>query len=498
MSRRPGEDDDELEPGVPIIDGDDGAGVEDALDEGIDDEAEESVGLDEDQSVDVGDDDLELDDDAEEGGDWEGGEGAPLEDDEELGGDDEGGWTEGSETGEADPWDDDDEDLRDEPGGVLAGDAGEEGVEESHPSDGDDDLTANLPPPDVLNEEALADDVDLEDDADIDDVGEERERATTERDDAHDVSVRALGPHDDAIEGLALDADGVVWVGGARVYRGALGGTLETIAELDEDSGVAVAALGDAAIVALRGSGLARISRRGAREDVASTLGAVLSLVRDGHTLWARTRGGALVRSEDDGHTWSRPVLLGVVRAVAASSTGGVVAVVGGREGALAVGQASDAGRAFRLRDVSSVRGVPLDVEIAVAAHGDVIVLLVAGDAWLSRDGGASFTPWPGLRGAGQLAILDEGGELVAYAGTFVESLDRASVIRAPIGGEARLLAELHEVRDSMHLTSHGEGEGELRIHEISARRSGTGTIVVVASGLGVVELTIRDRPPVR
>lgn len=497
-------DDDDL-PELPAIGGDEEIASDLAIDDAIDDSDGEEIGLDAEVGVDDDDeglDDLELD---ERGGEaWDAAE-EPLDEDPELGGEDEGGWTEGSEAAEAPGWDTDLEGVDDEPDAAER-DQGEEGVEERFESALEDDAAIDLPAV-AKGEDELADDLDLEDEAEIEGPAEDRVEhpaLSLAHAEPETVSWRWVGPEDDAIVAIG---GGIA--AGRTLYRieGARAEALD-----DDDLGgevatsiayVAPGATEEAWIVglrmggALRSSDGARFERLLALRHDAGAIDVLAEPHAGGTRLWARTHGGALSRSDDLGQTWSRPLVAGAVHALARAGDGGVVAVIGARHGGpLRVMRTADGGRGWRSLGGPAIGAIPDAAELTIVADGKHLV--IACDApgigpFVSRDEGQSWRVLEPIRDAIALASAREDG-VALYAAVLCEGIDRGLVVRVPLeqGGEPEIVVDLEDVRRKHHVAGAGDPEGDQRVHALVAEPGAGGTTLWIGSGLGVVRALVR------
>jgi hypothetical protein len=500
---------------LPALEGDE-AGVELDLADEIDDSGGEDVGLDAATGTDDDDDDLDELDDEPSGG-WEAEAGPPGED-PELEDGDEDGWTAGSDDAEAPGWDEDvEDDDASSSARELVSDKGEEGVDEPGSEiPGEDDA----PPQASSREEELADDLQLDADGEIESPADDRpEHPALRLPREERARVEWLGPRGEAI--VAVDLEGGSFssaprsgggVACGRALHRIVGGGLEVLEAvgLDGDEPTSIAHVASGAwIVGLRIGGAARsedgrsfvplATRRGDGERSSGPFYVLAERYPSGVRVWGRTRAGALSRSEDEGETWSRPLLPGPVISLARAGVpgegGGVVGVLGGRRTAgspLRVVRTSDGGRSWRSIQGPTLDQLPDECEVHAAAIGRHIV--IACDApgvgpFASRDEGHTWRIAEPIRDAGPLAAVREDGEDVLYAGLFFEGLDRGLVVRLPLDREsdAKIVIDLEEVRARHGLARAGDSEGEQRIHAIEARASERGTEIAVASGIGLV-----------
>lgn len=509
--QQPQTDDDEL-PGLPSIDGDDEPAGDLGLDDAdeIDDLTGESVGLDVSTGLDDDEDFLDaLGDEGDEGA-WDERE-EPLGEDLELEAGEEGGWTEGSEAAEAPGWDADLDGAGDEEdaGNAAARDAGEEGVEERVELLGDDDTPAGLPPVTATNDDELADDLELEGEGEIEALpgGDERPEHPALALPRASAETRWLGPHDEAI--LAIGGD---VAGGRMLYRveeDALA-PLDVVGLLDEDEATTIVRCASGALlIGLQLGGAARSSDGIRFEPVealrrpagGASVGA-LHLLGEPHAggvrIWGRTRGGALARSDDEGTTWSRPLVPGAVVALGPDVEGGVVGVLGARGGALRLLRTRDGGRSWRNVAGPTISDLPDEHELQVAAMGPLVVVTtdVPGLApFVTRDDGQHWETLDALRDAGAIALVREASGPVLYAGVLAEGTDRGLVVRAPLEGAGgpSVVVDLEEVRARHHVAGAGDPEGDQRVHALVAERSGeSATTLWIGSGIGLVRTIVR------
>ncbi|AKF06963.1 hypothetical protein [Sandaracinus amylolyticus] len=503
-------DDDEL-PGLPDIAGDDepagdlGLGLADDIDEG--DEGDETVGLDVSTGVEGEEDFLDAldDDDADES--WDAAE-EPLTEDPELDEGEEGGWTEGSEAAEAPGWDADldDADLDEEREPSLVRDAGEEGVEERLDALDDDDAPVGLPASTPSREDELADDLELEGEGEIDALpgADERPEHPALSLPRMPATSRWLGPDDDAI--LAI---GGGLAGGRTLYRieGDEVSEIDAIGlDGDEPTSLVRTASG-ALLVGLQLGGVARSTDgerfepvEALRRGEATSVGAFHLLAEPhagGVRLWGLTRGGALVRSDDEGATWSRPLIPGAVLAVGHDVEGGVVGVLGARGGAMRLIRTRDGGRSWRNVAGPTIAGLPDEHEIFVAALGPIVVLTtdVPGLApYVTRDDGQRWEVLDALRDAGAIALAAEPSGAALYAGVLAEGTDRGLVVRAAIatGERPSIVVDLEEVRAKHHVTGAGDPEGDQRVHALVVERRDEETTLWIGSGIGLVRTRVK------
>lgn len=501
-----GIDDDDLLPSLPALEGDE-SGIDVDPADGIE-EGPELVGLD----TATGPDDLgalfdleELEE-GEPPGAWDTTE-EPIAEVPELDAGEEGRWTEDSEPADSVPW----ETLIDaaDEAPAASDDRGDEGVEERFNEWGEEGASEGHAAPRLRGEEELADDLELERDKEIESAFDERlehPAFALPRLDPARVEVVWMGPHGEAIVALSEG-----FACGRGLYRlegdRALPIDLEGL-EGDEPTSIVRTASG-AWIVGLRLGGIARCvdGRRlerfeglegleGARRDATCAMFVEDEVFEGGTRIWVRTRGGALLRSEDEGATWSRPPLPGAVIVLARAGDGGVVGVMGARSGALDVVRTRDGGRSWRRLAGPRLDRVSEQHEMSIAAYGSHLAIACGAPgepALVSSDHGHVWAPIEATRGAGPLAIVEEGGSAVLYAGVFQEGLDRGCVVRVPLAapGEPRVVLDLEEVCARHRIVGAGD-EGHQRILALAAKRGREGTVLHVGSGLGVIRARLR------
>ncbi len=517
-------DDDDLLPGLPPPDGDDEESAPLAgLDEPDEPDGDESVGLDTTVGVDADDDGLDVDPD--ESATWtaDGDDTPELDDGGEDFGEEESGWTDDAGTAV-----DDDDALSgdDEPElAPLSADRGEEGVDEppARNADDDDDAGDDLPPNDRRDA--------AEDDADDLDLAEEGEAGLDEGvapehgdplpspgfdPESGDVRVTLhhLGPADDALTCVVVRGEEVLAGGTAGLYHARLGTSLALrIVDPDGEGVTSLALEQDGAGRIAVGTRLAgvRISRDGGitfepangwqrrSGDVEVALYVAGEAHPDGTRLWARTRSGALYRSEAFGDDWVGPLLLGGARGIAVDTGGGGVLALTTARGTAQLARSTDGGARWIMRDAppdpAGAGGVGETPSLAVL--GTAITLAYPGDPEgprLSMDGGVTWSSLPELRGAGPLALAQEDGEVVLYAGVFFAGADRGVVVRRGADGRTTLLLEVAAERRARVIEALGDPEGDNRVLALDVRVDASVTRVFAATGAGLFRLT-RVRP---
>ncbi len=551
MSDRPDEDPaddllDDLPPLESALDDDEAVGVDDDLEPllgtlGTIDEAEQ-VGLDDEEAgmdfdpVTL----LGLDDQA--GGE----EGESWVIDNEVAGDDIGtdgldprdtagdeyGWTEDNEAGPLDDWSEDFniDGSSGESEKVLTDDAGEVGVDDVVSlggGRGEDDV--DLPPllgvTDEVDDEgmeALADDIDLAGDELIDGdelTFEEEARlsgaALPEPFPKARLEVTHLGPSGAMVYDVARVAGGWVAVG-EELYRVA--------GEADAVTPVESRGLGD-----VRPTTVCPLDSEGKRLAVGTRLSGVLVsedagesfsprnnwshgrsapevafFVRaerhaDGARLWGRTRSGALFRSEDYGESWSSPLLLAPVAALADDAKGGVVVLSVPAKGPAQTARSDDGGHAWTMRSVPGLRrSTESETEYHIAADGPVLVVASDGHrgAQVSDDDGQSWTEVGSLPTPGAVCLVDEGQDQASegptlYVALFFQGADRGVVLRRR-GGQETVVLDVRAERDRRAIEVAGDPEGDNRVFAIDGRVEAGYTILMVATGAGLFRLRVR------
>jgi hypothetical protein len=514
-------DDDDRVPGLPPVDGhaeeplgvDDEDGGDDAIGR---DDSEEDIGLDATTGPDDADDDELL---------GEGDEGGSLIADSEVAGDEvgegnevdaegeEGGWVADSEAEEGEFGED--EGLADDEA-LGGGDAGEEGVDEDPREDAADDDASALPPLREAEEalDGASEDLDLEEEANVEGAmtleQEQRSSGGTLPAPLPETicQVVHLGPEDDAIVSIAIQGSDV-WGCGETLYR-THDTTLEAVdpdgLEGQELTSIAIdprdpqrMAAGTRLAGALRSTDAGRsfVPSAGRLAAEASHLSTAVYVIAEPHPggvrLWARTRAGALYRSDDFAASWHGPMLISPVSALAADPRGGVVVLCVPRVGPLQVARTDDGGLRWTMR-----QGPERAAETPLEFHLDVLddVIAVSCDAdpegiSISRDAGATFARIPSLSPAGPVALIREEGRIVVYAALFFAGVDRGVVIRRDaLGGEATVLNVARE-RADRHLEGRGDAEGDNRVFAIRARHEGGTTTLHAATGAGVFAVRI-------
>jgi hypothetical protein len=525
---RPNAEDDLL-PGLPPLEGGDEPSPELELDDELDAETEdgEEVGLDADTGLDGSEDEAIEDGDEDEP--WTVGseESNDLDDgDEDFGPEDAATWTAADEA--APLADDDDDDLTEEDGEPAAvADRGEEGLDDDEPvatgTDDDSDLPA-IEPLASLNSDEGSDELEVSDAGDLDglDLADEHERrlegtSLPRHPDDGSLAVSYLGPEDDSLACVARAGDHIVAGGFEGLYRagdselvpldaeGLSGeGTTSIVIDAGDPQRIAVGTrLGGVMVSGDGGSTFDTANdwrRREGGTEVA--LYVAIEPCASGSRLWARTRSGALYRSEDFGATWAGPLLLGPARALAVDAAGGGVVVLTGGRGAAQIARSTDGGARWLMRDAPSSAasggaGRAAGDEPALAAHGDVLVVAHEGDAegpHISHDGGVSWARLGELAGAGVVALGREVGGVALYAGLFFAGADRGVLVRRGADGVSAVLLDVAAERDARSIEALGDAEGDNRVLALDVRVGRVGTTVLAATGAGLFRLALGSR----
>ncbi len=427
--RRPRIDDDDA-PKLPPLDGEDDEPLHPPLD-GEDDvtSPEEPASLDDTPAGDMGSDDaIDTPEEAFTGADDPGAEGlAETQDDaDEIDADDGARWT------DPDPsnLDTGTEDLDLDEGSTL-GDRGEEGPED----DAMDDVDALPPLDDDPGGDETDDGVDPGHDPGID-----QPVAAFSLPDALSVSARRI-QGDGVMLGATLAAGRLLVVGDAlwSVALDALSDPDAALAPLDSpDDELFTAVAEDDAGSLYLGTLLGGVYQRARRDawrlvrhpGVGRAAGAVDVVLTEGRCVWARTRGGLLLRGEE-GAWRDVPGMPEPVRGITRDPDGAVVLVAGGR-GRPELRATSDGGRTW-------TRGALPGTEAPwlLARAGEVTVVAPGagpGPGQVSVDGGRTWARWDLLDGATALALAetDDGVALVLFA-VHQEAEDRSVVVAAGV-----------------------------------------------------------------
>ncbi len=517
MAPMPIASDDDLLPGLPVLDGggdDDAAPVAGLDDDDAAPAADESVGLD--TEIGTGEDDVDdlEDDDAET---WTAdAEAAELDDGEEDFGTEESGWTDDATAAV-----EDDDDTEDPESASLISDRGEEGLDEDAAHDRADDVFDDAPP-DLEDRASTGADDDADELLNVDGTGSDGSDETP--DDVGDVSfapehgvalhVSYLGPADDAIACVTSDGERLLAGGTLGLYHERNGARIALSAEDGEWEGVTSVALEsgtrDRIAIGTRLAGV-RTSRDGGitfdsanawqrhAGDVEVALFVAGEPSAAGTRLWARTRSGVLCRSDDFGASWSAPVLPAGVRAFALDAEGAGVAALVASRGAAHLARSVNGGARW------SMRAVPLDpgrasaggAELALATLGPVLALADPSDpagVHLSFDDGSTWIADASLRGASALALAREEDRVVLYAGIVQPAADRGLVVRRGPEGVSHSILDVEAERRSRGLDALGDPDGDHRVAALSVRVEAGTTRIFAATGTGLFRI---DRPRV-
>ena len=429
------------------------------------------------------------------------------------------GWTLDTEAPSLEGWD---EDLIDEPeGSMLGADAGEEGVEEDFSVRGDED-DVELPPIAVGAEgDELADDLDLQEEAEIEGVElsfeEEARMSGGTLPDAMppaQLGVAHLGPSDDALAAVALAGD-TLFAGGEQLYaRGEAGLQAMDPLGLDSQDVTSIAidrwdpvrlVVGTRLAGALRSvdGGRSFVPVNGWLHGDPGRLSVAFFVAGEPHAggvrLWGRTRAGALYRSEDLGTSWSSPLLPAPVAALGVADAGGVVALCVPRVGTARVAISGDGGHSWTMREVTGLAGVAAipDADHHVAVLGSTLVTVREGEAegpFVSRDAGATWERLGRLPSAGPVLLVDEGGGPVLYAALFFDGADRGVVVREPLDTPERaaMILDVRRERDERRIEGRGDPEGDNRALALAARVRGPRTQLYAATGAGLFRVDVK------
>jgi len=435
------------------------------------------------------------------------------------------GWTEGTEASPLEDWADDLDLGANEK--VLSDDTGEEGVEDEvrlGGSGADDDV--DLPPlvdlgGDDDGMEALSDDLDLAGDAliDGDELSYEEEARLSGAMlppslEVARLEIKHLGPGRGMIYDIA-PIDGGFLAVGEELFR-VSGDSVTPIAstgfgDIRATSVAAGDASGQEIAIGTRLSGVLTSSDGGAsfaphngwrhdRRDPEVAFFVTSERHADGYRLWGRTRSGALFRSEDFGKTWSSPLLLAPVAALANDPEGGFLALSVPASGPAQTARTDDGGHGWTMRSVPGLsRSADSEAEYHIAARGPHLVVASDGSPrgpQLSTDDGQSWTEIPTLPAPGVAALVAEGDARVLYAALFFAGADRGVVIRHATrkGGavEDAQVLDVRAERDAREIESPGDAEGDNRVFAIDARVEAGYTVLMVATGAGLFRVRIR------
>ncbi len=497
--------------------------------------AGEDVGLDDDvagmdfdpvQLLDLGEESETWTEDNEAAGDVIGTDGL-----DSTGREEEYGWTEGTEASPLEDWADDLDLGQNEK--VLGEDTGEEGVEDEVSlggGAGDDDV--GLAPLEDFGDdegmETLSEDIDLAGDALIDgdelSYEEEARLSGTIVPPAFDcgrLEVTHLGPRDGMIYDLSPVASGFLAVGedlfriaGDQVeaHAGPRAGLEEmrptSIAPGDDEGRrIAIGTRLSGVLVSEDGGQTfeARNGWRGEREEAGASVSAsdgffvATERHEGGHRLWGRTRGGALFRSEDFGKTWSRPLLLAPVLALADDPEGGFLALSVPASGPAQMARSEDGGHGWTMRTVTDLtRASDSEAEYHIAARGPRIVVASDGEARgprISEDDGQSWEEIDALPAPGVAALVEEGDCVCLYAALFFAGADRGVLVRHTLRGPGegdRLVLDVRREREGRGMESAGDPEGDNRIFALHATTEPGHTVLMVATGAGLFRVRVR------
>jgi hypothetical protein len=429
--------------------------------------------------------------------------------------DDQGGeygWTGGDEAPGTSALDFVEEEVE-EPEVESEDDGGEEGVDEGaegSPSlafEGED-AVAGLPPlrRDEEGGDELADDLDLEDDADIE-LGElpfEDEARLMGASLPPPRAVRAHVRYHGAVVDVARAGDTLFLVGDELVRVSSEGTSVLAASGLGAEELLGVSVRDDVMVVGTRLGGAFRSTdggrsfspANGWRSGHEPSVGCRVAADAGGRLwLWA---GGALYRSDDFGARWAGPVLPAPVVAANLDEVGRLVVACASATG-LDVLRASDDGRGFRAL-VPSASGAPREAgAVALAVVEERVAIAREGDPQgpsVFRDG--AWTRAPELAGCHALAWVGE----VLYGATHVAAGDRGLVLACAFSGASRdvsvvldLDALPRERSGSGAMTKDGDwlGEGVPEEHRIFALRPGARSLFV-ACGAGLVELALEEQ----
>jgi hypothetical protein len=224
-----------------------------------------------------------------------------------------------------------------------------------------------------------------------------------------------------------------------------------------------------------------------------------------GRRLWGRTRTGAIFRSEDFGQTWSSPLLLAPVAAIADDPEGGLVALSVPASGSAQTARTDDGGHGWTMRAVPGLsRSADSEAEYHVAAHGPHLVVASDGaphGPHVSADDGQTWTEVANLPAPGVAVLVQESDAGLAepslYASLFFAGADRGVVVRHVVeadgSAEDRLVLDVRAERAARGTESPGDPEGDNRVFAIDATREAGYTILMVATGAGLFRVRVED-----
>ncbi|MGF1466051.1 MAG: WD40/YVTN/BNR-like repeat-containing protein [Sandaracinaceae bacterium] len=384
-------------------------------------------------------------------------------------------------------------------------DGGAEGLEEHRPGVGDDDLPAGLRPLPPLD--AATDDDDEPASSRREDAGWLSDRlrgggeastvaaAFAVREDAQDV--RRL--HDEPA--LAFDLGPPLVTIGATLRVG--DGAPSEPTGLDPAADLRVAVAVDVrdprriAVAARRGGvygsedGGLTVARSRSASGRASA--GVRGMVREGARLWARTRTGGLLRSDDHGRTWSGPLMLAPVVALAVPAEGAVLVLTAAQDGPSQLARSDDGGARWTAVEGPRLGAEAASAGVALGVVQDAVAVNVIGDRsgpWLSRRRGRGWFRAPGLPAVGQLALCREPGGLTLY--TVHPRGERGDVLcrHRLDGGDATLLLDVAAEALAREVDP-GLAGGARVITQLSAERRGGTTTVHAATSIGLFRVEV-------
>lgn len=396
---------------------------------------------------------------------------APLDADPTLATGENERWTEGSDASEDTPW----QEAAAPETHVSAIDRGEEGFDDLGDAPGDS-LTG-LPA-------ARTGDTDDEDAEQLD----VNEASVLDTRHAEDESVPALpraamatvwhGPTREAARAIAV-TDGAVLVAARDLWR-ITDGTHRLARPFESEVSAVLFTVGDplawiatdAGEVWRRGiEGDARAHARPGTDD-ASLGGLELAAIAD--VVVARTRGGALFRSNGEG--WIGPIVAKNVRRIRAGldlCPDWLVAVVG----------SASAPELLATRDARTFERLRVpEIIVDASRSGDVIAAAsAAGRLFVSRDAGGTYAAIPSVIDVERVWTQADG---VVYAATFHEATDHGRLVRVREAAAEVVLDVAAEIT-ARRLSGPGDPDGDGRVHALARTRGA----LWVATGVGVFEL---------